>query len=66
MKSHHSLGDSTLQPHPCLIPQKLPHCPICDKDVPLEVAKTHEEGKAIHEDCYILKMHLWEATKSEH
>lgn len=31
----------------------VPFCPICDKPVPLESAKTDEDGKAIHEDCYV-------------
>src|SRR5207302_8428645 len=42
------------------------HCPVCNKDVSLEAAKTDEDGRALHEECYILKLHLWEATQSEH
>jgi len=55
-------------PHPCLCPQKqeLPRCPVCDKDVPLEAAKTDEDGHAIHEDCYVLRLHLWKATDGYH
>lgn len=68
MKMHRSHEASTPQSYPCLIPQthELPRCPICNKEVPLEVAKTDEDGHAIHEACYVLKLHLWEATKSEH
>jgi len=38
------------------------HCPICDLPVPLETAKTDEWGRAIHEDCYVLKMDLLRAS----
>jgi hypothetical protein len=27
-------------------------CPICDKPVKLETAKTDEDGHVIHEECY--------------
>ena len=29
-----------------------PICPICREPVRLEDAKTDEDGRAIHEDCY--------------
>jgi len=32
----------------------LPLCPVCSGPVPLEVAKTDENGRAIHEECYVL------------
>ena len=35
-----------------------PVCPICQTPVPLEIAKTDEDGVAIHEQCYILKVKL--------
>ncbi len=38
----------------------IPTCSICDKPVPLEAAKTDEHGRAIHEDCY------WIKVRSEH
>jgi hypothetical protein len=68
VKMHRSYDASTSQSYPCLIPQtqQLPRCPICNKAVALETANTDEDGHAIHEECYILKLHLWEATKSEH
>jgi hypothetical protein len=28
-------------------------CPLCNKPVALENAKTDENGQPIHEDCYI-------------
>lgn len=30
-------------------------CWICHRDVPLETAKTDEQGNAVHERCYVLK-----------
>ena len=32
----------------------LPLCPVCHAPVALEVAKTDENGRAIHEECYVL------------
>ena len=43
-----------LRAAPCLT--SLPLCPICNAPVPLETAKTDEEGTAIHEECYVLKV----------
>lgn len=34
----------------------LPICAICNAAVALETAKTDEDGAAIHEPCYVLKM----------
>lgn len=31
-------------------------CPICNKLVNVESAKTDEDGHAIHEACYVLKI----------
>src|SRR5579859_1061466 len=33
-----------------------PRCPICDRTVRLETAKTDELGMAIHDNCYWLKL----------
>ena len=30
-------------------------CPFCGMPVTVGLAKTDESGKAIHEDCYVLK-----------
>lgn len=38
-------------------------CPICNKPVRLETCNTDEHGNAVHEDCYILKIKLFEASK---
>ena len=41
---------------------QLPRCSLCDKPVLLETSKTDEYGKALHEECYALKMRLKQAT----
>jgi hypothetical protein len=41
----------------------LPRCSLCDKLVLLEISKTDESGKAVHEECYLLKMRFKRATK---
>jgi hypothetical protein len=40
----------------------LPRCSLCDKPVLLETSKTDEYGKAVHSECYALKMRLKQAT----
>lgn len=42
------------------IPKKpeFPMCPICNRHVILETAKADEYGRAMHEECYVLKLHL--------
>jgi hypothetical protein len=39
---------------------RLPNCSICNEPVELETAATDENGKAVHEDCYVIKMRLKE------
>ena len=48
---------------PQLVPAEpaLPRCSLCDKPVPLEASKTDESGKAVHEECYVLKIRLRQA-----
>jgi hypothetical protein len=41
----------------------LPLCSICDKPVQLENSNTDEDGQAIHEECYILKLTQNRTTK---
>ena len=55
---------SVYNTRPVLIPQKpaLPACPICNKEVLLETAKTDEDGRALHEECYLLKLNLKRST----
>jgi hypothetical protein len=44
-------------------PQSKPAlCSICDKPIVLETAKTDEYGDAVHEECYVLKVKLKQAT----
>jgi hypothetical protein len=33
-----------------------PLCPICNKPIALETSKTDENGRAVHEDCYIKRL----------
>ena len=35
---------------------RLPNCSICNEPVELITAKTDEDGKAVHEDCYVQRM----------
>ena len=35
---------------------RLPNCSICNEQVELETANTDEDGKAVHEDCYVQEM----------
>jgi hypothetical protein len=37
-------------------------CSICEKAVSLDSAKADEYGRAIHEECYALKIKLKQAT----
>jgi hypothetical protein len=39
----------------------LPHsplCPICSLPVRIESSKTDENGMAVHEECYVLKIQV--------
>lgn len=41
----------------CFYPgKKKATCPICQHPVSLERCKTDEDGRAIHEDCYVRKI----------
>ncbi len=33
--------------------RSFPICPFCDEAVELETTKTNEDGKAVHEECYV-------------
>lgn len=41
-------------------------CLICGKPVAVETCKTDESGKAVHENCYVLKVKLEQASKDGH
>ena len=43
-------------------PDPRPFCPICDLPISLESANTDERGRAIHEDCYVIKLALMRVT----
>jgi hypothetical protein len=38
-------------------------CSICNKPVDLMIALTDQDGKAVHEECYVRKMRLKDAEK---
>jgi hypothetical protein len=41
----------------CFYPEsRKASCPICKRPVSLERCKTDEDGRAIHEDCYVRKI----------
>jgi len=35
---------------------QVPTCYLCSKPVQLETAKTDEDGRAVHEECYLRKI----------
>jgi hypothetical protein len=37
-------------------PTGLSNCSICDEPVDLKTAKTDEDGKRVHEECYVDRM----------
>jgi hypothetical protein len=39
-------------------PPAISRCDICELPVSLEAAKADEFGRAVHEECYALKMRL--------
>jgi hypothetical protein len=45
-----------LRKYPYLSPRRhFPICPICNEIVELTSSMTDDNGKAIHEDCYVEK-----------
>jgi hypothetical protein len=55
------------QSGPQVVPRasEITQCALCDKPVPLDTSKTDENGKAVHEECYLLKMRLKRATSKD-
>jgi len=58
---------STSFPH---LPNKTPWrdsvvCRICGKPVPVSIANSDEDGMAIHEECYVLKVKFEQANRFE-
>ena len=37
-------------------------CSLCRKPMALESSKTDENGRAVHEECYVLRLRLKQAT----
>lgn len=37
-----------------------PECHICGKSVPLECAKTDDDGMVVHEECYVSQIRIRE------
>jgi hypothetical protein len=44
---------------------ELTPCVLCDNPVPLGTSKTDEDGKAVHEECYLLRIRLKRATNRD-
>ena len=44
----------------------LPRCILCGNPVLLGNSKTDENGKAVHDECYLLRMRLKRATSKDH
>jgi hypothetical protein len=42
-----------------------PSCPVCNEAVTLETSKTNEDGKAIHEECYVARVCEKQTVKTE-
>jgi hypothetical protein len=43
--------------------RKPPLCSICNKPLDPKTAVTDQDGKPVHEDCYVLKLRLEDARK---
>jgi hypothetical protein len=39
-----------------MIRSRSPMCAICNEPVDLRTAKTNDEGQAVHEECYAMKI----------
>jgi hypothetical protein len=37
-------------------------CHLCNEPVELETSKTDEDGKAVHEDCYLRNIRVKQST----
>jgi hypothetical protein len=42
---------------------RVPFCSICNRPVWLNEAKTDEDGQAVHESCYVAKIHLVQSDR---
>jgi hypothetical protein len=41
---------------------RFPICSVCNGPVELEISKTDDQGKAVHEECYVVKVTAKEKT----
>lgn len=48
---------------PIYQPSKDLLCAICNRRITLETSQTDEHGRAVHEECYVLKLRLIRATE---
>lgn len=48
-----------------LLGNAAPVCSICNSKVPLETAKTDENGRAVHEQCYLVVLKQKSAVQSD-
>jgi hypothetical protein len=55
---------SVFEPAPAFLQPSKCCCPICERAVSLETANTDETGRAIHQECYLLKLKLKRASES--
>jgi hypothetical protein len=55
---------SVFEPAPAFLQPSKYCCPICERAVSLETANTDETGRAIHQECYLLKLKLKRASES--
>jgi hypothetical protein len=39
-------------------------CQLCEKPVPLEIARINELGKPVHEECYLQVIRIAKPTES--
>lgn len=42
---------------------RVPFCSICNQPVWLNEANTDEDGRAVHERCYVAKIHLVQSDR---
>jgi hypothetical protein len=46
-----------------ILKPQLPICSICNKPVEPDIAVTDQDGKPVHEECYVLKLRQEDAKK---
>ncbi len=45
-----------------VVPSDRPQCAVCGLPVTLETSKADERGKAVHDNCLLLKINLHDGT----